>query len=150
MPFVLICIFLAACATSTPTTVKVETPTFVPPTEAPSPTLPPAEPERTLVAGQWTQLFYQPGLEKVVLVNGGPDRGKPADDPLELWAWDGAAWTLLSADPQGPRWRNFPGASFDTARSRLIIRGGLQDSSHRFEDTWEWDGENWMCVWGCK
>jgi hypothetical protein len=94
-------------------------------------------------AGQWTLLFYHPELEKVVLVNGGPDRGKPAGDPLELWAWDGKTWTLVSADPDGPQWRNFPAAAFDTYRNRLVVHGGLQDAANRFEDTWEWDGQTW-------
>jgi hypothetical protein len=96
-----------------------------------------------LVAGQWNHLFYHPELKKVILVNGGPDRGKPANDPLELWAWDGKQWTLLSADPQGPVWRNFAGAAFDSKRNRLVIHGGVQDRNSRMEETWEWDGQKW-------
>ena len=98
----------------------------------------------SLIAGQWNYLFYHPQLQKVVLVNGGPDRGKPADDPLELWSWDGAQWALLSADPGGPVWRNFAGAAFDSTRNRLVIYGGVQDRNSRMEETWEWDGQEWI------
>lgn len=106
---------------------------------------PPPTPELrpALTAGQWNTLFYHPLLEQVILVNGGPDRGKQADDPLELWAWDGVNWKLLSADPQGPRWRNFASAAFDTQRNVLVLHGGLQNATNRMDDTWEWDGQTW-------
>ncbi|HEX5840778.1 MAG TPA: hypothetical protein VFY26_23270 [Anaerolineales bacterium] len=132
---------LAGCSASPASTVIppfTETPTIVP-----SPTNAAAEPGPALVAGQWTTMFYHPVLEKVILVNGGPDRGKPATDPLELWAWDGAQWSLLSADPEGPSWRNFAGAAFDTQRNVLVLHGGLQNAASRMDETWEWDGQSW-------
>jgi hypothetical protein len=139
---------------ATRTTAAVLTPTAAPPTataliataaatRTPAAPAATATPGLSLVAGQWTMLFYHPGLEQVVLVNGGPDRGKAADDPLELWAWDGAQWTLLSADPDGPRWRNFASAAFDTARQVLVLHGGVQSRGVRLDDTWEWDGQTW-------
>jgi hypothetical protein len=106
-------------------------------------TVPAASLDVELVAGQWNYLFYHPVLRRIVLVNGGPDRGKPADDPLELWAWDGSQWTLLSADPNGPAWRNFHGVAYDSTRNVLVIFGGLQDAASRMEETWEWDGDTW-------
>jgi hypothetical protein len=96
-----------------------------------------------LTAGQWNYLFFHPRLNKIVLVNGGPDRGKPATDPLEVWAWDGLDWSLLSADPQGPVWRNFAGAVYDSKRDRLVVYEGVQDRNSQMKETWEWDGENW-------
>src|SRR5262249_50783777 len=80
---------------------------------------------------------------KILLVNGGPENGKPSNDPLEIWSWDGAQWTLLSADLNGPTWRNFQGAASDTKRNVLVIHGGGQGRVHRFRETWEWDGQTW-------
>lgn len=141
---VLLFLVLSGCTSSPTSTVEEPlSPSPLPPTVTSAPSLPTSEPGRTLVAGQWTTLFYHPDLQKVILVNGGPDRGKPAGDPLELWAWDGSEWTLVSADPQGPRWRNFMGAAFDTKRNVLVIHSGLQDTRNRFEDTWEWNGRAW-------
>jgi hypothetical protein len=136
-------LFLLIGCTASPTPDPVAT--FTPSSElvtTPTP-VPTAVPNASLVAGQWNYLFYHPELKKVVLVNGGPDRGKPADDPLELWAWDGTEWSLLNADRQGPAWRNFAGAAFDSNRGRLVIYGGVQDRNSRMEETWEWDGQNW-------
>src|SRR5690348_5135991 len=134
-------ILLAGCGS--PATVTA-IPTSSPEPTLPEPTsLPPtAEETPTLTAGQWTYIFYHEGLEQVVLVNGGPERGKPADDPLELWGWDGREWSLLRADPNGPVWRNWPAVAYDSARDVLVIHGGLQ-TGKSFDETWEWDGEMW-------
>lgn len=96
-----------------------------------------------LEAGQWTYIFYHPELEQVVLVNGGPERGKPADDPLELWGWDGEQWSLLRADEDGPTWRNWPAVAYDPKRNVLVLHGGLQPGRESFDETWEWDGRVW-------
>lgn len=97
----------------------------------------------TLTAGQWSHLFYHDGRQQVILVNGGPERGKPADDPLELWSWDGTKWSLIAADENGPTWRNFAGAAYDSERDVLIIHGGLQNPGIKFDKSWEWDGAGW-------
>jgi len=106
-------------------------PTAVPPTVRTAP---------ALKAGQWTHIFYHDELEQIVLVNGGPERGKPAEDPLELWSWDGAQWSLISAE--GPVWRNWAAIAYDSARDVLVIHGGLQ-THNSFDETWEWDGQTW-------
>jgi len=111
---------------------------------SPQPTIVPPATEKppALEAGQWTYIFYHDGLEQVVLVNGGPERGKPADAPLELWGWDGTQWSLMSSEADGPTWRNWAAVAYDTARDVLVIDGGLQ-GQNRFEETWEWDGQGW-------
>lgn len=142
MPAVLCLSLLAGCSSPpSPTEAAVLSP--APSTQIPSPDLLPPPPDYPLDAGQWNTLFYHPRLGKVLLVNGGPDRGKPEDDPLELWAWDGTEWSLVSADSEGPRWRNFAAAAFDTKRDVLVVHGGLQDAGHRMDETWEWDGRAW-------
>jgi hypothetical protein len=79
-----------------------------------------------------------------VLVNGGPEAGKPGTDPLELWAWTGESWLLLSADPDGPRWRNFASVAYDSSRQVLVLYGGLQSDAQQFAETWEWDEKTWL------
>jgi hypothetical protein len=95
-----------------------------------------------LEAGQWTYIFYHEGRKQIVLVNGGPEQGKPADDPLELWGWDGTQWSLISADASGLTWRNWPAVAYDSSRNVLVVHGGLQAGAN-FDETWEWDGQTW-------
>src|SRR5687767_9635820 len=117
--------FIAGCAPASPTRPPAQatvTPSTAPATQLPTVSST-AEPESTLEAGQWTYLFYHEGLEQIFLINGGPERGQPADAPLELWSWDGTQWSLVSADANGPVWRNFAAATYDSARDVLVIQG---------------------------
>ena len=123
-----------------PRTPTVEV-TLAPPTVSPtiSSTIVTTAP---LKAGQWTYLFYHDEFKQVILVNGGPEQGKPTDEPLELWGWNGTQWSLIAADEDGPTWRNWPAAAYDSTRNVLVIHGGLQSRAH-FDETWEWDGKTW-------
>jgi len=82
-----------------------------------------------------------------VLVNGGPESGKSASDPAEVWGWDGTAWSLLSASEDGPRWRNGMSVVFDAARGQLVLFGGSQ-GRRSMRDMWLWDGAHWTEVSG--
>lgn len=99
-----------------------------------------SQPAAELEAGQWSAMVYHEALEQIVLVNGGPEFGKAADEPLELWGWDGQGWNLI--DNSGPPWRNWAGVAYDSARDVIVVHGGLQ-SNNRFDETWEWDGQGW-------
>lgn len=142
-------LFASSCsqyrASSTPTTIS-ETFTATPSSQ---PDVVSAVPNDApvLEAGQWTHIFYHDGLGQVVLVNGGPEQGKPTKDPLELWGWDGAQWSLISADENGPTWRNWPAVAYDSARDVLVIHGGLQNRNS-LDETWEWDGQTWTLFSG--
>lgn len=127
---------LAACASPTPAPTQIPTVT---------PTVEVVQEDNSLHLGNWHDMFYSELLEQIILVNGGPERGKPSTDPIELWAWNGRQWTLLSADTKGPYWRNFASIAYDTNRDVLVLYGGLTEE-HNYADTWEWDGENWMQI----
>ena len=101
---------------------------------------PSAEPAPVLTAGQWSAMVYHEEREQIVLVNGGPEQGKPAAEPLELWGWDGTTWTLI--DNAGPVWRNWAGVAYDSVRGVLVVHGGIQGRQY-FDETWEWDGQTW-------
>ncbi|HET6595224.1 MAG TPA: hypothetical protein VFG81_06355 [Anaerolineales bacterium] len=132
----------ASCAPASIEETATPTPTLIPILSPTATIVPTSVSTPTLQAGQWSYVFYHEGLEQVVLVNGGPERGKPADDPLELWSWDGTQWSLISADENGPTWRNWPAAAYDNTRDTLVIHGGLQPGRN-FDETWEWDGRAW-------
>jgi hypothetical protein len=142
---ILLCVmFLSACIASPTATATQPLASFSPtPDTAPAASSTPQTEQRALVAGQWSTLIYHETLQKVILINGGPERGKPKDDPLELWTWDGSNWSLLSADEDGPTWRNWPGVAYVTTRDVLVIHGGIQSAGTTFDETWEWDGQMW-------
>jgi hypothetical protein len=131
LSLLLVVLFTACSPTVTSTSAPISSTTPTPP------------PASSLALGAWHDLVYHEQIGKVVLVNGGPETGKSPGEPLELWSWDGETWSLLSADPNGPRWRNFASIAYDSNRGVLVLYGGLQSESESFEDTWEWDGGSW-------
>jgi hypothetical protein len=123
-----------------PTSIHPTETSTAPPQE---PAIPPTPAESpTLEAGQSTYIFYHEGLQQVMLANGGPEAGKPSDEPLELWGWDGMQWSLIAANENGPTWRNWSAVAYDSAREVLVVHGGLQNGTS-FNETWEWDGRTW-------
>lgn len=146
---ILLCVFLGSACTSSPeAAVPTVSLSSTPDLQlSPLPSRTPAAAEPVLRAGQWTYLFYRDEPGQVVLVNGGPEQGKPMDEPLELWSWDGERWSLLQADERGPTWRNWAAAAYDPVRDVLVIHGGLQSRTH-FAETWEWDGRTWTKLSG--
>lgn len=88
-------------------------------------------------------MFYHEKLKKLILVNGGPERGKSATDLLELWEWKGNCWALLKPAANAPRWRNFASLAYDSKRGVMVLYGGLQSLEVQFAETWEWDGKKW-------
>ena len=89
--------------------------------------------------GQTISAYYDPQVERVVLVNGAEEQG-PAK-PTELWSWDGNTWELL--DASGPEARSFGGVARDPNRGVLVVQGGISSSGTEFDETLEWDGSDW-------
>jgi hypothetical protein len=108
---------------------------------APTPTPePPASVAPELGQTFWT--YYDPDLERVVLVNGAKESGP--SKPTELWTWDGTDWALL--DGGGPEARAFAAVGRDPQRGVVIVRGGLSSSGVEFDETLEWDGVAWTAA----
>ena len=109
----------AACGGPAPTASVKPSPAA----PAGSPSAPPSE----LVLGQTISAYYDPQVERVVLVNGAAEQG-PAK-PIELWSWDGNAWELL--DASGPEARSFGGVARDPNRGVVVLQGGISSFRDR-------------------
>jgi hypothetical protein len=102
----------------------------------------PAPAERAqLAVRMWHEMVYDARRRSVLLVNGSSESGT-----VEIWEWTGAGWTLVSAD--GPPWRNFAAAAYDTRRNVLVVYGGSRGEVGeagyvQLAETWEWDGSEW-------
>src|ERR1051326_3485654 len=60
----------------------------------------------------------------------------------DTWEWDGDNWTQVA--DIGPAARSDHASSYDSARKRIVLFGGL--SGGYFNDTWEWDGVEWTQI----
>ena len=59
----------------------------------------------------------------------------------DTWEWDGQQWTLI--DQSGPTSRSGHSMTFDAARSRTILFGGIALDGTSDTTTWLWDGTSW-------
>jgi hypothetical protein len=92
-------------------------------------------------------MAYDAQRQRVVLF-GGSDSSSSADPNFDdTWEWDGNSWVLMSQG--GPVPRASMACAYDSARGRVVIRGGLTTSGGQFvllDDTWEWDGSQWALL----
>lgn len=78
-----------------------------------------------------------------MLMYGGLQSG-PTLTLSDTWSFDGATWTQLTpATTPPPRWGHR--MVYDTARARIVTFGGRSPTTTATaNDTWEWDGTNWI------
>jgi Galactose oxidase, central domain len=67
-------------------------------------------------------------------------RSRPCVLFRDSWLWDGELWTQV--EDIGPSGRTGHAVAYDSARSRVVLFGGLNASGEP-GDTWEWDGGSW-------
>jgi len=80
--------------------------------------------------------FYDPGLQRVVLVGGAGDPKLGDRDTVSCWS--GAAWDVVTN--AGPVGRVNAGAAYDAGRGKAIVAGGSRRTA---------DGASWEVVGDC-
>ena len=104
---------------------------------------------------QWTQqspatspsgwqgpaMAWNAGQDSMVLF-GGAINGVPMN---QTWVWDGSSWTKKSP-ANSPAARYYAGMAADPANNEVVLFGGSSTigSSGALNDTWVWDGKNWV------
>ncbi|XVJ59546.1 MAG: immunoglobulin domain-containing protein [Tepidisphaera sp.] len=89
---------------------------------------------------------FDPPSGKTILFGGRRTQNGSNPPTGQTWAFDGSAWTLLSAS--GPAARSGATMAFDPIRSHLVLFGGYSPSLGLFNDTWIWQGGQWTQAQG--
>lgn len=84
-------------------------------------------------------------IQGKVLIYGGL-QSSPTLTMNDTWAFDGTNWTQLAPATTPPaRWGHR--MVYDSRRARIVTFGGRSPTTTAVaNDTWEWDGSNWMQV----
>jgi len=103
-------------------------------------------------------LFYDPSARQVVFVADDPPdapfQGLPART-YQLFAWDGAAWSVSDPMPQDPNRYGLSGqgSAYDPVDRVLITFGGAAPNSCKdhltsvaVAETWRWGGAGWTLL----
>jgi hypothetical protein len=88
-------------------------------------------------------MAYDTTRGRVVLFGGADSSG--INVLRDTGEWDGQAWHQLRPNVR-PQARGFSAMAYDRARGRTVLFGGWNGNIFRpgFDDTWEWDGQNWV------
>jgi hypothetical protein len=82
-----------------------------------------------------------------IVLFGGLAGGNPKAALDDTWIWDGARWKEIKT--AGPGKRSGHVMAYDAARGiTMLYGGGSWDGKvvTRYDDTWEWDGQQWAQV----
>lgn len=89
-------------------------------------------------------MAYDPGRNQLILFGGLNDRGDPTSNAT--WTWNGSDWVELKP-PVSPGARAYHSMAYNPISKRIMLFGGYGDRSQEnwlYNDTWEWDGANWV------
>ena len=89
-------------------------------------------------------MAYDVARGETVLFSGALATGSVLSLSADTWIWNGTNWSQrLSAASPSPRAAH--SMVYDTNRQRTVLYGGLLNSNPDLSDeTWEWDGVNWV------
>lgn len=90
-------------------------------------------------------MTYDAARQRVVLFGGFGASGGVAIDNNDTWEWDGTTWTQRFP-AHAPSPRGGVAMTYDAARQRIVLFGGGLGGymMPTFDDTWEWDGSDWI------
>jgi hypothetical protein len=91
--------------------------------------------------------FYDPVLQRVVLVGGAGD--PKAGERDTVWSWSGVAWDVVTS--AGPMARVNAGAAHEAGRGKAIVVGGARKTADGASwevmgDCWEGDAAGWRQI----
>jgi hypothetical protein len=89
-------------------------------------------------SGTIEHLVFDARIGAMVIVESSREAGRQ-----RIWRLDGGEWRLL--DASGPPVRELEAATYDTARQRLIMHGGMvaNGGDTSLAELWEFDGRAW-------
>ncbi len=86
------------------------------------------------------------GVRGKIILFGGRTIGATPTPIAEMFDWDGSAWTRLTPATV-PAARSQHSMTWDPLRRRVVMfGGGVGVPGTVLDDTWEWDGTNWVRV----
>jgi len=94
-------------------------------------------------------MAYDEERQQVVLFGGTASLaqdGSPSGLLNDTWIWDGSHWKNVTPEYSVMAARWLHGMAYDSKRKKVVLFGGQQSWLTKLNDTWEWDGVNWVLV----
>jgi hypothetical protein len=84
---------------------------------------------------------YDRAHDELVVFGGGTGLGN-GSAAADTFIWNGT-WSKYTTIP-APSPREFSAMAYDAAHARVVLYGGIDDNSMPLDDTWAWNGTQWM------
>lgn len=84
-------------------------------------------------------MAFHEGIGLTILQGGDNSEGS-------TWAFDGEKWFTLVDEEDGPGRRWGHTMAYDSKRQRVVLFGGVSAINEILNDTWEFDGQQWLDV----
>ncbi len=86
------------------------------------------------------QVFYDPVSELTYAIHGSTGGGNFFD----MWVWRGTTWSNITDEVTTPSARAFGQIAFDEGLERIVLFGGDGGNAGLLNDTWIWNGTDWV------
>lgn len=93
-------------------------------------------------------MAYDTDANALYIFGGATSRSTFSSFTDQTWVLTGGRWRELSP-ASAPAKRGSPAMGYDPLRKRIVLYGGFVGRSQNLADTWEWDGQEWVCRANC-
>lgn len=93
-------------------------------------------------------MTYDTDANALYIFGGATSRSTFSSFTDKTWVLSGGRWRELEPT-LSPSKRGSPAMGYDPVRKRLVLYGGFDAPESDLGDTWEWDGQQWICMMNC-
>lgn len=94
-------------------------------------------------------MTYDTMANALYIFGGATSRSTFSSFTDKTWVLSDGRWRELSPT-SFPAKRGSPSMGYDPIRKRIVLYGGFGAGGVDFDDTWEWDGQEWNCRVSCQ
>jgi hypothetical protein len=94
-------------------------------------------------------MTYDTTTNALYIVSGATSRSTFSSFTDKTWVLSDGRWRELTST-HFPSKRGSPSMGYDPERKRIVLYGGFGAGGVNFDDTWEWDGQEWNCLVNCE
>jgi hypothetical protein len=94
-------------------------------------------------------MAYDKDANALFIFGGATGRSTFSSFTDKTWVLTEGRWRELTP-ATSPSKRGSPAMGYDPMRKRIVLYGGFDGRESDLSDTWEWDGQGWVCAVDCK
>lgn len=94
-------------------------------------------------------MAYDANVNALIVFGGASTSSSFSSLSNKTWILTDGAWSELPLE-NSPSVRGSPAMAYDPERKSILLYGGFDSSGNELDDTWEWNGSQWTCLFNCE